>query len=72
MIGTTILHYEILELIGRGAMGAVYKARDTRLDTYRALKFIQPDLLDLESAQTHFLREAHTGKARPSQHCHPA
>ena len=47
MEGKTLLHYEILELLGRGAMGTVYRARDTRLDTYRALKFIQPDLLDL-------------------------
>jgi len=60
MVGTTVQHYEILELIGRGAMGTVYKARDTRLDILRALKFLQPVLSDMSFAQAHLLREART------------
>lgn len=60
MEGTTVLHYEIEELLGRGAMGTVYKALDTRLDTYRALKFLHPSLSDLKFAQDHLLREART------------
>ncbi len=60
MEGTTVLHYEIEELLGRGGMGSVYKARDTRLDTYRALKFLHPSLSDLKFAQDHLLREART------------
>ncbi len=60
MEGTTVLHYEILELLGRGAMGAVYRARDTRLDIIRALKFLQPVLSDMHFAQAHLLREART------------
>jgi Tol biopolymer transport system component/tRNA A-37 threonylcarbamoyl transferase component Bud32 len=60
MVGKKVLHYEVLELIGRGAMGAVYKARDTRLDTHRALKFIRTDLVTLESARIDLHREART------------
>lgn len=60
MVGTTVQHFEILELIGRGAMGTVYKARDTRLDIIRALKFLQPVLTDMSFAQAHLLREART------------
>ena len=60
MIGSTILHYEILELLGKGAMGAVYKARDTRLDTFRALKFLHIELTNREVASAHFVREART------------
>ena len=60
MVGTTVQHFEILELIGRGAMGTVYKARDTRLDILRALKFLQPALSDMHFAQAHLLREART------------
>ena len=41
--GSTILHYEVGDRIGRGGMGEVYRARDTRLERWVALKFISPE-----------------------------
>lgn len=67
MVGDRILHYEVIELLGRGAMGSVYKALDTRLDTFRTLKFLNLGLRDLESAQEHLVREAKT----QAQFIHP-
>jgi len=48
MIGRIISHYEILEQIGEGGMGTVYKALDTKLKVHRALKFTRPG--DLSSS----------------------
>ena len=58
MIGTTILHYKILEKIGEGGMGVVYKAHDLKLDRDVALKFLPPHLLKSPQDVARFQQEA--------------
>jgi serine/threonine protein kinase/Tfp pilus assembly protein PilF len=68
MIGKRISHYKILEELGSGGMGVVYKAEDTKLKRTVALKFVVPRMLRKDEDKKRFLREAQTAASLNHPH----
>jgi serine/threonine-protein kinase len=63
MIGRRLSHYEIVAKLGEGGMGAVYKARDTRLDRFAAIKILSGAGLDDVDRRRRFNQEAKAASA---------
>ena len=63
MIGRRLQHYEIIEKLGEGGMGVVYKARDTHLDRFVAIKVLPPERVADPERKRRFVQEAKAASA---------
>jgi len=63
MIGRTLKNYVVEEQLGKGGMGVVYRARDTKLDRPVALKVLPPELMRNEDRRRRFVQEARAASA---------
>jgi serine/threonine protein kinase len=63
MIGQRLLHYEVVEKLGEGGMGVVYKARDTHLDRFVAIKVLPPERVADSERKARFVQEAKADSA---------
>src|ERR1017187_6328856 len=68
LIGQTISHYRIVEKLGAGGMGEVYRVRDQHLERDVALKILPPDCQGSAEAQKELLREARSASALNDSH----
>src|SRR5262245_40331202 len=67
-IGSTLAHYTLLEEVGLGGMGVVYRARDSRLDRDVAVKVLRPEFVADSDRRDRFLREARSAAALDHPH----
>ena len=68
MIGTSLKHYRVVEKIGEGGMGVVYRALDTHLDRTVAIKVLRPEAVGDAERKWRFVREAKAASALNHPH----